>query len=501
MQGSLSDTPVYNGPLRRDGVPSSAKLAAAAAARAERYQRFAPFILHALFLSYVICVWQIVDDPTTMLYASAIVGIVIYVILAIIELRRSPLFVSPLSALFVWYLPPIGPAAIHYANKIAEGEPIRFSVKTLQPEDIATGYVIMLMGNVALHFGLQCTRPFVTDKDSTPPITGSQPVTLLSLWIIGAGSRIAEKFILGLGAVVGVARFAPTASLAAFLLSYDPKKRGTFFWSILALGTILDFFTNIGLNSKAFFMFSFLPILWLFLRDTKLRKYLPLLAAGTFALYVGVIAPLVMASRSLRGIQSDSHADRLVEAYERGDYTSEAGAEKQIPKYLERAFDATATACIQGEVQKTGFLYGESMDYLVYAFIPRIIWPDKPTVTRGAWFTVYLGQARSEEKATTSLGLTAPGELYWNFGWPGILFGMALLGAIIGRMWRLASPFAEKDALRLLLYFDLTYIITHMAEAGTAFIALVYRAIAIGLPIILLDHARRLAVENRIVNK
>jgi hypothetical protein len=40
-----------------------------------------------------------------------------------------------------------------------------------------------------------------------------------------------------------------------------------------------------------------------------------------------------------------------------------------------------------------------------------------------------------------------------------------------------------------------------MAEAGSTFIAFIYRAGVLGLPILLLDHARHLAVQNRILNK
>ena len=500
MQGSLSDTPVYSGPLRRNGAPHSQKTVNPAV-RLERYQRFAPFLLHALYLFFVVCVWQILDDPATTLYVSGAVGIAIYGFLAFVELRRAPLFVSPLTALFVWYLPPIGPSAIHFANKIVDGEPIPFSVKMLHPDDVAAGYVIMVLGNVAMHLGLQWTRPFASDSATRPATANSQPITLLILWSVSIASRIAAKFVLGLGAIVGVIHFGSTAALASFLLSQDPKKRGILFWSILVVGTVAEFVTNLGSGSKAYLMFSFLPALWLFLRDQKLRKFVPFLSVAMFALYVGVIAPVVMASRMMRGTNSESQTDRIVEVYARGDYEAEAGTDKQLPKYLERAFDAAASACIYGEVQKTGFMWGEGMDYLVYAFIPRIIWPEKPTITRGAWFTVYLGQARTEEKATTSLGQTASGELYWNFGWAGTFVGMTLLGAMCGRLWRLATPYAENDALRLLLYFGVTFTVTHMAEAGSTFIALVYRAAALGVPIILLDHARHLAVKNQIISQ
>jgi hypothetical protein len=412
MQGSVSDTPLYDGRLRpRVDARAEAALANLPVERTERYQRYAPLALHAAFLLMVVFVWLLSEHPALTLYVSGAVGIVVYGVLAVVELRRAPLFVSPLSTLFVWFFPPVGPSAIHFANKITDGEPMPFSVKMLHPDDVAIGYIMMVLGNVALHAGLQWTRPFATNTASPRAVGSAQPLLLLVLWALGIGTRIAANFVAALGAIAGVMHFASTAALAAYFLSHDPRKRGLVFWSIFCIGTVTEFATNLNSGSKAYLMFSFLPALWLFIRDQKLRKFIPFLGAGMFALYVGVIAPVIMSSRLTRFEANATQSDRIMQVYAQGDYEKEAGTDKQLPRYFERVFDATAMACIYGEVQKTGLMYGEGMDYLVYAFIPRVIWPDKPTVTRGAWFTVYLGQARSEDKATTSLGQTAPGEL------------------------------------------------------------------------------------------
>lgn len=491
MQGSLSDTPLYDDPIgRRAGARAASTAKAWPPVVAERYQRYAPLALHTMFLLVVTLVWLISEHPAVTLYVSGAIGIVVYAVLAVIELRRAPLFVSPLSALFVWFLPPVGPSAIHFANKIVDGEPMPFSVKMLQPDDVAMGYIMMVLGNVALHAGLQLTRPFAATA-TMPVAVGSPPsVALFILWTAGMGTRVAAKFVASFGAIAGVMHFASTAALAAYFLSHDARKRGLLFWTIFYVGTLVEFVTNLNSGSKAYLMFSFLPALWLFLRDAWLRKFIPLLAAGMFAFYIGIIAPVVMASRMKRFDANASQFDRIVQVYTAGDYEKEVGTEKQISRYLERSFDATAMACIYGEVQKTGLMYGEGMDYLVYAFIPRFIWPDKPTITRGAWFTVYLGQARTEAKATTSLGQTAPGELYWNFGWYGVVIGMTILGIMCGKLWKLATPFAERDPLRLLLYFGVTFTITHMAEAGSVLVALIYRTVTIGVAILIFDHIR-----------
>src|SRR5262249_19844214 len=106
--------------------------------------------------------------------------------------------------------------------------------------------------------------------------------------------------------------------------------------------------------------------------------------------------------------EGESYAARLRRYYSHHNI-EDSDPSVEIQKFFERQFDPIPTGFIHGEVEKYGLLYGESMDYLAYAFIPRLFWPDKPAITRGAWFTVYLGDALTEEGATTSTGLSAAG--------------------------------------------------------------------------------------------
>lgn len=58
--------------------------------------------------------------------------------------------------------------------------------------------------------------------------------------------------------------------------------------------------------------------------------------------------------------------------------------------------------------------------------VPRVIWPSKPVVHLGAMIThLYLGKDIQSSSAVTPFG-----DLYMNFGLPGILIGMLLLGSL-----------------------------------------------------------------------
>jgi len=90
------------------------------------------------------------------------------------------------------------------------------------------------------------------------------------------------------------------------------------------------------------------------------------------------------------------------------------------------------------EVVKTdGYYYGETLNYLAFAFIPRIIWPEKPLIQKGAWFAQKIGRGYVDEtgRARNAINMTSSGELYLNFGMTGVLIGSLIFGFIISVFW------------------------------------------------------------------
>jgi hypothetical protein len=71
------------------------------------------------------------------------------------------------------------------------------------------------------------------------------------------------------------------------------------------------------------------------------------------------------------------------------------------------------------------FQHGWSLGYIFLAYIPRVVWPGKPPMTIGEWVTDHFGSGPMIESAT---GPSWVGEFYFNFGWAGVVVGMALLG-------------------------------------------------------------------------
>jgi hypothetical protein len=75
------------------------------------------------------------------------------------------------------------------------------------------------------------------------------------------------------------------------------------------------------------------------------------------------------------------------------------------------------------------FRGGDTLEPLLTFFIPRSLWPEKPNVMVGLLVTKVFFP---EQTGEVNLSDSQLGELYWNFGWTGILVGMSCIGCILG---------------------------------------------------------------------
>lgn len=79
-------------------------------------------------------------------------------------------------------------------------------------------------------------------------------------------------------------------------------------------------------------------------------------------------------------------------------------------------------------------------------FIPRIIWPDKPVyVGPGArFYTLITGNTG------TNVGITVFGDVYWQFGWVGIVIIIPAIGWLFAMMaWRSIESINQLDFIRM----------------------------------------------------
>src|SRR5258708_6092209 len=67
--------------------------------------------------------------------------------------------------------------------------------------------------------------------------------------------------------------------------------------------------------SKAYIMYSFVPIVWVCLVDRRARRWLPALGVSIGVLYLFIIAPVVMQARSQALLETESPMHRLAETF------------------------------------------------------------------------------------------------------------------------------------------------------------------------------------------
>jgi hypothetical protein len=200
-----------------------------------------------------------------------------------------------------------------------------------------------------------------------------------------------------------------------------------------------------------------------------------MLIAGAF-LYFFVVAPIIMTARrsSIDESQSQKIQSAAGETVTSFNEDLQFALQEQVEHLLYRQFESTSAGFIVGDVRERGFRYGETMQNLTYAFIPRILWPEKPTVTRGSWFTAYLGGSASEEESQTSTGIYSAAELYWNFGFAGVVLGMALLGGVFALLFTMVGPGPHQFVVPMIVFINLVERIVEQASASEVFVVLIY---------------------------
>jgi hypothetical protein len=79
--------------------------------------------------------------------------------------------------------------------------------------------------------------------------------------------------------------------------------------------------------------------------------------------------------------------------------------------------------------------YGKSWVTLLYNFIPRFLWKEKPDLRKiqTSYWAVKFGYARISFHEKSAANLPSVVDGYWNFGWPGII----IVGVIFGSLTKL----------------------------------------------------------------
>ena len=79
------------------------------------------------------------------------------------------------------------------------------------------------------------------------------------------------------------------------------------------------------------------------------------------------------------------------------------------------------------------YQYGATYRYLLITWIPRVLWPDKPSVSdSNRFYQVSYGVTQEENLDHVAIGAGLIPEAYMNFGWLGVPVVMFLGGVVLG---------------------------------------------------------------------
>jgi hypothetical protein len=203
-------------------------------------------------------------------------------------------------------------------------------------------------------------------------------------------------------------------------------------------------------------------------------------AWGAVALAFAILAfPIFQAYRAevigLRGISRSAAASDIVRSFKLA-WSAKEKVEKRInsnyevPSFLERsALKPTMTMMLEKTGQgRVEFQQGYTLALYFTGFVPRFLWPDKPDSSVGKLVN---SEFQVSEDSDTYISSTHLGELYWNFGWPGIVVGMFALGLLLGFI-NARCDLSERVSLTRLLILVTTIYATIVRFEGS--IALEY---------------------------
>jgi len=177
-------------------------------------------------------------------------------------------------------------------------------------------------------------------------------------------------------------------------------------------------------------------------------------------LFIFLAFPIFQAHRAIvvgeRGESNANTAADLGKALE----ISIAGEKRTEAGHAESFFQRSSVkSAIDMIVNKTGeggvpYEHGYTLIPLATAFIPRLIWPDKLDVQTGQLVDKVFHVTGTGEVYISPSHL---GELYWNFGLPGALLGMLLLGMLLGWINGVCDMSTGASVTRLLILATTIY--------------------------------------------
>jgi hypothetical protein len=285
-----------------------------------------------------------------------------------------------------------------------------------------------------------------------------------------------------------------------WLLFFARKIRTPFRIAFFVMVNVIELSYQVIQGSKTFLLLPVLIVIMIYYYERRRIPLLGIMVAIVFAMLI--VFPFVSAYReyfytNYRGIPSISEFS-AIETISETLKELKAGDENLVEKglfALGRFSGADELYSIKRLVPlPIPYKYGEEMLGFFYSFIPRAIWPEKPIISPAGKYGMALD-------TITSVSPFPLGDMYWNFGIIGIIFGMGFWGLLLAMCMSLFDYFFKKQEFRFFVisvFFSEAYWLT----TGESLLPMLFASVTKKLFIyFVVYHAVKILLVHKGINK
>jgi hypothetical protein len=346
--------------------------------------------------------------------------------------------------------------------------------------------MVILVGGLMLVVGYRVAvsirKPVGQDSRSSDWPLRSILMAGIALWLSGTGATYFWYFhvvtdktmegtkgiaLLSAGATAGLVLAQMLQPLGTLLLAYAWRStRSTYLMAILLATLAVQVLFGFVIDTKGMALSGgALVVATIIFTDGRVPKawiagiaIFIYIAFPVFQAYRAVVTGNVARTQVLDNIGKT--LDVVLAAKERVN-----NGRERAQTFLERlSLKSSVYMIVHGTANGVPFQHGHTMTPILSTFLPKILWTDKPDVPTGRIVNKVFHVTDQEE---TYISPSHLGELYWNFGWAGVLVGMTAIGALLGFIARF--NLAEcRTVTRLLIMVVTVEMVIHGFEGSLA---------------------------------
>ena len=343
-------------------------------------------------------------------------------------------------------------------------QPPRTGLLTAPELAILTGAAAALVGSA---LGVAWGKPAQHPRSVAEWPLGSLLVVGLAIFVLGTMASLYFQIVvapskLGFAAAREMASMGPVLTFMLMLgqmmlpvgiliLAYGYAKYGGFFWTTLIIVVVatqvaVGFIEDI---KSAALIGGVLVVMTRIVVTNRLPKawlaYMVVFVVVAFPIFQAYRA--VSGERGLDRAQALQQLDRVLDNVMSVREKAAEGRERS-ESFLERSsVKANLDLLFDHVGSDVPYLQGQSLVAIPMAFVPRLVVADKEDLNIGALF----GKMVTKSDSGVFISISHLGELYWNFGWPGVIFGMLGLGVVLGFIGAKTSPAQGVTLTRVLV--------------------------------------------------